>query len=169
MARPFIALEAAATSWVGRQGSGLPLPSGVDREASLQPTNNLDAYPPRPCSGYLESNYSSRSEALNTSKTSSHNSRLTWDPLDTFCRKYFEFLEAMSPESMGGPKHQFQASFRNAGPREVESGTDLCWESDLAQMGVQASKSQKWQEQPLHCPTRGPPSRTPAFTAEAAL
>lgn len=39
MAKPFIALEATATSWVGRQGSGLLLHQGfIEKPASTAPT-----------------------------------------------------------------------------------------------------------------------------------
>lgn len=39
MARPFIALEAATTSWVGRQGFGLPLYQGLTEKLACTPHN----------------------------------------------------------------------------------------------------------------------------------
>lgn len=138
MARPFIALEAAATSWVGRQGSGLLLPSGVDWEPSLQSTHCLDAYPPGSCSGYTESHHSSGS---GLSPTLAVTIWLTWDPPQTFCRKPFEFLEAMSPESTVlsirvRPASEMQSP---GWPTQVQIFT----EKMTAQLGVQESKSQK--------------------------
>lgn len=47
----------------------------------------------------------------------------------------------MSPEQMGGSKASVPGQL--AVPRVALSDTDLYWESDLAELGVQASKSQK--------------------------
>lgn len=126
MVRLFIVLEVVVISWVGRQGFGFLFLLGVDREVSLQFINNFDVYFLRFCFGYFELNYSFRLEVFNIFKISSYNFRFIWDFLDIFCRKYFEFLEVMSLEFMGGFKYQFQVSFRNAGFREVELGIDFC-------------------------------------------
>lgn len=66
----------------------------------------------------------------------------------TFYRKYFKCLEAISLESKGGAKHQFQASFRNAGPRVAQPGTDLCRECD-SMAGMQVLKKPKRNNSPL--------------------
>lgn len=105
MARPFIASEAAATSWVGRQGSGFPLPSGFDWEVSLQSANCLDAYPPRPCFGYNESHHSYWSEALSISNTGNHNLTHLGSPTNIL-QKTFWVSGSNEPRVYG----KFQAS-----------------------------------------------------------
>lgn len=110
----------------------------------------LDAFPPRPCSGSAESGHSSWVEALNQHWQSQPQTQV--GPLTHILQETFWVsTETTGPETKQGSKHQFQASFTSANPRAVPpSSTDLYWKSNLAQLGIQAPKSQRWREWPLY-------------------
>jgi hypothetical protein len=140
MAKPFIALDAPATNSVGKQDYDLLLYQGISR-TQLHSSYCLDAYPPRPCSSYMNQT-SFWSETLNTYNNVSYNFRLAWGPSCTFVylhmthiyRKYFEFLEAM----------RFQVSISSQLQKcRLYSCIARHWESDLARLSVQTLESQK--------------------------
>ena len=124
MARPFIALEAAAASWVGRQDSGLPLHQQLIEKPTCTLQTAQMPFLQGPVLALLSQ--TTVSEQRPSTNTGSHNPRLMWDPSHTFCRNILSFQRQRGPETKRGSRHQFQASFTSASPRAAPpSSTDL--------------------------------------------
>lgn len=95
---------------------------------------------------------------------------LTWDPPTNILQKTFWVSGSNEPRVYGKFQASIPGQLQKCSPQgSTLMHTYLYWESNLAQLGVQASESQRWQEWPPYCPMREPHSRPPAFTEGIGL